>query len=90
MAGMSSAVPESVTTLEDDAKVFGEVDAKRVFKNTGVRQRHVTKNGMTAALQRLSRAKTNPKSRCDARARPPAHPSAPATSTHVPPISSTA
>lgn len=48
VAGIASAVPATVTTLEDDAAVFGEVDAKRVFKNTGVRQRHVTKSGMTA------------------------------------------
>jgi 3-oxoacyl-[acyl-carrier-protein] synthase-3 len=49
MAGLASAVPASLSTLDDDAKVFGEADAKRVFKNTGVARRHVTRNGMTAA-----------------------------------------
>jgi 3-oxoacyl-[acyl-carrier-protein] synthase-3 len=47
--GIASAVPDSVTNLDDDAAQFGESDAKRVFKNTGVRQRHVTKNGMCAS-----------------------------------------
>jgi 3-oxoacyl-[acyl-carrier-protein] synthase III len=49
MAGIASAVPASLSTLDDDARVFGEADAKRVFKNTGVARRHVTRNGMTAA-----------------------------------------
>jgi len=49
MCGLASAVPDSVVTLEDDARVFGEDDARRVFKNTGARQRHVTKNGMCAS-----------------------------------------
>lgn len=48
VAGMASAVPDTVRTLDDDAAVFGEADAKRVLKNTGVRQRHVTAHGMTA------------------------------------------
>lgn len=47
--GVSSAVPDQVSTLDDDAVRFGEADAKRVFKNTGVKQRHVTRAGMTAA-----------------------------------------
>ena len=47
--GIAAAVPDHVTTLDDDAKVFGEVDAKRVFKNTGVRQRHVTATNMCAS-----------------------------------------
>ena len=56
VAGVASAVPDTVLTLADDAAVFGEADAKRVFKNTGVRQRHVTAHGMTAGDLRARRA----------------------------------
>ncbi|MDB4973963.1 MAG: 3-oxoacyl-ACP synthase [Myxococcaceae bacterium] len=47
--GIASAVPDHVKTLDDDAAMFGEADAKRVFKNTGVKQRYTTENGMCAS-----------------------------------------
>ena len=46
IAGIASAVPSSVMTLDDDIRAFGEDDSRRIFKNTGVRVRHVTKAGM--------------------------------------------
>lgn len=46
IAGIAAAVPDSVVTLDDDGKLFGVEETKRVFKNTGIRQRHVTKTGM--------------------------------------------
>jgi 3-oxoacyl-[acyl-carrier-protein] synthase-3 len=46
LAGIAAAVPDSIVTLEDDARVFGAEDARRIFKNTGVKSRHVTRNGM--------------------------------------------
>ncbi len=48
MRGIASAVPDHVRSLQDDAAMFGENDAKRVFKNTGVKQRYTTATGMTA------------------------------------------
>lgn len=47
--GIASAVPDHTLGLDDAAAIFGETDAKRVFKNTGVKQRHTTVRGMTAA-----------------------------------------
>jgi 3-oxoacyl-[acyl-carrier-protein] synthase-3 len=49
MRGIASAVPDNIRNLQDDAAQFGEADAKRVFKSTGVKQRYVTAVGMTAA-----------------------------------------
>ncbi len=49
IAGIVSAVPSSVLTLDDDVKAFGEDDGRRIFKNTGVRTRRVTKTGMCAS-----------------------------------------
>lgn len=41
LAGVASAVPETVVTEQDDARRFGEEEIRRVVKNTGVRRRHV-------------------------------------------------
>ncbi len=41
IAGLASAVPSTVLTSEDDARVFGEEEIRRVVKNTGVLRRHV-------------------------------------------------
>jgi 3-oxoacyl-[acyl-carrier-protein] synthase-3 len=49
IAGIATAVPSSVLTLDDDARTFGEDDSRRIFKNTGVRTRRVTKTGMCAS-----------------------------------------
>lgn len=43
VAGIASAVPDRIVTMEDDAKVFGEEETRRVVKNTGVRERHIAK-----------------------------------------------
>ncbi len=42
IAGIACAVPESVRTLEDEQRVFGETEAKRIAKNVGVYRRHVS------------------------------------------------
>jgi 3-oxoacyl-[acyl-carrier-protein] synthase III len=47
--GIATAVPDSVVSNEDDARVFGEEDARRILKNTGVKRRHVTRNGLCAS-----------------------------------------
>lgn len=49
IAGIVTAVPSSVLTLDDDITAFGEDDSRRIFKNTGVRTRRVTKTGMCAS-----------------------------------------
>ncbi|HTS01711.1 MAG TPA: ketoacyl-ACP synthase III [Thermoanaerobaculia bacterium] len=49
LAGIASAVPSSVLTTEDTTRAFGEEDSRRILKNTGVRTRRVTKNGMCAS-----------------------------------------
>ena len=49
LAGMVSAVPDSFMTAADDAKIFGEKDMRRILKNTGVKQRHVTRSGLCAS-----------------------------------------
>jgi 3-oxoacyl-[acyl-carrier-protein] synthase-3 len=41
IAGIASAVPERVVTLEDDARVFGQTEIERISQNIGVRERHV-------------------------------------------------
>src|ERR1700712_1889157 len=46
IAGIAAAVPEGELTGQDDARTFGEEEAKRIFKNTGVKRRRVTKNGL--------------------------------------------
>lgn len=43
VAGIASAVPDTIVTLEDEAKRFGEEEMRRVFKNIGVQRRHVAK-----------------------------------------------
>lgn len=59
IAGIASAVPERVLTLEDDARVFGQTEIDRISQNIGVQRRHVV-NGTTctsdlcyAAAERL-------------------------------------
>lgn len=44
IAGIASAVPETIATLEEDALRFGEDEMRRVAKNIGVRRRHVAKH----------------------------------------------
>lgn len=44
IAGIASAVPETLVTLEDDARRFGEEEMRRVAKNIGVKQRHVARH----------------------------------------------
>ena len=41
IAGIASAVPERVRTLEDDARVFGRTEIERISQNIGVKNRHV-------------------------------------------------
>ena len=41
IAGISSAVPSLVLTLEDDARIFGQTEIERISKNIGVERRHV-------------------------------------------------
>jgi 3-oxoacyl-[acyl-carrier-protein] synthase III len=59
IAGIAAAVPEGEATRIDDVRVFGEEDARRIFKNTGVKRRRVTHNGLCtsdlclAAAERL-------------------------------------
>jgi 3-oxoacyl-[acyl-carrier-protein] synthase-3 len=59
IAGIAAAVPGGELTGADDARVFGEEEARRIFKNTGVKRRRVTKNGLCtsdlclAAAERL-------------------------------------
>ncbi|MBI2824137.1 MAG: ketoacyl-ACP synthase III [Planctomycetia bacterium] len=45
IAGVASAVPETVLTLEDDAKVFGRMEIERISQNIGVKRRHVVREG---------------------------------------------
>jgi len=59
IAGIASAVPERVLTLEDDARVFGATEIERISQNIGVQQRHVvsgntcTSDLCCAAAERL-------------------------------------
>lgn len=46
IAGIASAVPRRVLTLEDDARIFGQTEIERISQNIGVQQRHVV-NGTT-------------------------------------------
>jgi 3-oxoacyl-[acyl-carrier-protein] synthase-3 len=41
IAGIASAVPERVLSLDDDAQVFGRTEIDRISQNIGVRTRHV-------------------------------------------------
>lgn len=43
IAGLSSCVPSTVVTEEDDAVLFGQDEIRRVVKNTGVKRRHVAR-----------------------------------------------
>ena len=49
ITGIACAVPDSVRTLDDEQKVFGEKEAKRIAKNVGVFQRHVSMGGICAS-----------------------------------------
>lgn len=59
LAGIASAVPERVLTLEDGARVFGEAEIRKIRESTGVRSRHVISPGICtsdlcfAAAERL-------------------------------------
>lgn len=44
IAGIASAVPDTIVTLADDAARFGEDEMRRVTKNTGVHRKHVARN----------------------------------------------
>jgi 3-oxoacyl-[acyl-carrier-protein] synthase-3 len=41
IAGIVSAVPPRVLTLEDDAQIFGQSEIERISQNIGVERRHV-------------------------------------------------
>lgn len=49
VAGLAAAVPETIRTLEDDVRVFGE-DAAKIADSTGIKQRHVAMRLTTADL----------------------------------------
>lgn len=49
LAGIVSAVPDSILTAVDDAKTFGDKDMRRILNNTGVKQRHLTRSGLCAS-----------------------------------------
>ena len=59
IAGIASAVPERVLSLEDDARIFGQTEIERISQNIGVQKRHVVNDGTCtsdlcfAAAQRL-------------------------------------
>lgn len=46
VAGMASARPEAVRTIDDDAALFGAEEMAKTAKSIGVRQRHVAPPGM--------------------------------------------
>ncbi len=41
IAGVASAVPDRIVTIDDDARRFGDEEMRRIAKNTGVKQRHI-------------------------------------------------
>ncbi len=49
ITGIACSVPASVRTLQDEQRVFGEKEAKRIAKNLGIRQRRVAKGGICAS-----------------------------------------
>ena len=49
IAGIAGAVPETVRTLEDEAAEFGEKEIRRIAKNLGVSQRHVSAGSICAS-----------------------------------------
>lgn len=50
IAGLVSAVPDHCVTIEDDERVFGRDEMRRVARNTGVTQRVVAENLCTSDL----------------------------------------
>ena len=57
LAGVASAVPDTVVTAADDATRFGEEEMRRLVKNTGVRRRHVALNILASDLCELAAAR---------------------------------
>ena len=49
IAGVARAVPEAVRTLEDEAKIFGDAEIRRIAKNLGVESRHVAGDRLCAS-----------------------------------------
>ena len=49
IAGVSSAVPDRVRTVADEAGVFGEADVARIAASIGVARRHVAYGGICAS-----------------------------------------
>ena len=50
IAGISAAVPKEMSTASDLAGMFGEAEAQKIIKSTGVVTRHVTKSLCTSDL----------------------------------------
>jgi 3-oxoacyl-[acyl-carrier-protein] synthase-3 len=48
IAGISRTVPDGVRTVEDEGRIFGDADIRRIAKNLGVESRHVV-TGATCA-----------------------------------------
>jgi 3-oxoacyl-[acyl-carrier-protein] synthase-3 len=46
IAGVASAIPEKFVTAEDDARVFGEAEIRKISESIGVKKRHVAPTGM--------------------------------------------
>lgn len=49
LAGLASAVPDQVQTVDDDARVFGEVEAHKICENIGVLSRRIAPDDVTAS-----------------------------------------
>ena len=50
IAGIACAVPERVSSAADLARIFGETEAQKIAKSTGVAERRVTKSLCTSDL----------------------------------------
>ncbi len=46
IAGIISAIPDAVLDVGNVAEAFGEVDARKISENTGIRSRHVAPAGV--------------------------------------------
>ena len=46
ITGLASAVPQAIRTISDDAKLFGEQEAKKIADRIGVTSRHIVANDM--------------------------------------------
>ena len=49
IAGLARAVPEAVRTIEDEAKIFGDKEIRRIAKNLGIDSRHVASERICAS-----------------------------------------